>query len=156
MTKTVLQIGWNSMFREKSNEETRILDGTDRSGDAGFAVSGQGGSTPAEQKGKISLILVAGACDLGAFGRGGEYEYGGYLPSLVLNLYNPVDYALHYYPAVANRSQALGIAPAPNEEFPNAWGNIYNINVSGALARKHSFSDAINATPYNVLIPFVL
>ena len=122
----------------------------------GFAVSGQGGSTPAEQKGKISLILVAGACDLGAFGRGGEYEYGGYLPSLVLNLYNPVDYALHYYPAVANRSQALGIAPASNEEFPNAWGNIYNINVSGALARKHSFSDAINATPYNVLIPFVL
>ena len=122
----------------------------------GFAVSGQGGSTPSPRKGRISLILVAAACNLGSFGRGGEFEYGGYLPSLVLNLYNPTDYALHYYPAVANRSQAQGIAPIPNQDFANAWGNLYNIDVSGTLARKHAFAEAINATPYNMLIPFVM
>ena len=107
-----------------------------------FATSG----TESEKEiasGRISLILVSAACDLGAFNQGGMFRSGALLPSRVLNVYNPNDYALKFYPLISGTSQAVGIAPLMGNEFMNAVGETYNLNANSYLGKEHSFDDAI-------------
>ena len=115
-----------------------------------FAVSGVNApASPLRKEGRISLILASAGCDAYAFGRGGAFEMGGQLPTTVLNVYNPRDFVLKFYPAVAGGAQALGIAPVANEAFPNAGGRVYNLDVQTVLNREHSFEDALGAVPIN-------
>ncbi len=97
---------------------------------------------------RTSLILVSAGCDLGAFGRGGAYGAGALLPTDVLNAYNPLDFALKFYPcATDTRATALGVVPVASQNFPNAVARTTNLDLSGVLGKKHSFVDAIEYVP---------
>ncbi|MBR5243760.1 MAG: alpha/beta hydrolase [Thermoguttaceae bacterium] len=97
---------------------------------------------------KIALVLVAAACDLGSFEARGVYGRGATLPTAVLNVYNPRDFALKYYRHVSEtRSDAQGVAPLRTGVFPNAVGKTFNINSSSALGKRHAFVDAIGTIP---------
>ena len=97
---------------------------------------------------KIALILVAAACDLGSFEARGVYGRGATLPTDVLNVYNPNDFALRYYRHVSEtRSDAQGVAPLRSGVFPNAVGKTFNINSNPALGKRHAFVDAIGTVP---------
>ena len=61
----------------------------------------------------------------------------------MLNVYNPTDYALKFYPLISGTSQAVGIAPLMGNEFLNAGGATFNLNANGYLGKEHSFDDAI-------------
>ena len=101
---------------------------------------------------KIALILVAAACDLGAFEPRGVYGRGATLPIKVLNVYNPNDFALKYYRHVSEtRSDAQGVAPLRTGVFPNAVGNTFNVDSSPALGKRHNFVDAIWTVPRQTL-----
>ncbi len=101
---------------------------------------------------KIALILVAAACDLGAFEPRGVYGRGATLPTKVLNVYNPNDFALKYYRHVSEtRSDAQGVAPLRTGVFPNAVGNTFNVNSNPALGKRHNFVDAIWTVPRQTL-----
>ena len=109
-----------------------------------FATSGsEAASTPEVASGRISLILISAACDLGAFNQGGIFQSGATLPTRVLNVYNPTDYALKFYPLISGASQAIGIAPLMGNEFVNAVGETFNLNANAYLGKEHSFDDAI-------------
>ena len=97
---------------------------------------------------KIALILVAAACDLGSFEARGVYGRGATLPTDVLNVYNPNDFALRYYRHVSEtRSDAQGVAPLRSGVFPNAVGKTFNVNSNPALGKRHAFVDAIGTVP---------
>ncbi len=97
---------------------------------------------------KLALILVAAACDLGSFEPRGVYGRGATLPTDVLNVYNPNDFALKYYRHVSEtRSDAQGVAPLRAGVFPNAVGKTFNINSNPALGKRHSFVDALGTVP---------
>ena len=101
---------------------------------------------------KIALILVAAACDLGSFETRGVYGRGATLPTDVLNVYNPNDFALKYYRHVSEtRSDAQGVAPVRAGVFPNAVGKTFNINSNPTLGKRHSFVDAIGTVPTQTL-----
>ena len=145
----------------------------DENADFAFAVSGKNAAdgdateveTPAVQaevaepylneaveERKIALILVAAACDLGAFETRGVYGRGANLPTDVLNVYNPNDFALKYYRHVSEtRSDAQGVAPLRAGVFPNAVGKTFNINSNPALGKRHAFVDAIGTVPTQTL-----
>lgn len=109
-----------------------------------FATSGTGTETaPEVASGRISLLLISAACDLGSFNQGGIFRSGAELPTRVLNVYNPTDYALKFYPLISGTSQAVGIAPLMGNEFLNAGGATFNLNANGYLGKEHSFDDAI-------------
>ena len=109
-----------------------------------FATSGAGTETaPEVASGRISLLLISAACDLGSFNQGGIFRSGAELPTRVLNVYNPTDYALKFYPLISGTSQAVGIAPLMGNEFLNAGGATFNLNANGYLGKEHSFDDAI-------------
>ncbi|MBQ9127352.1 MAG: hypothetical protein IJY15_06280, partial [Thermoguttaceae bacterium] len=101
---------------------------------------------------KIALILVAAACDLGAFEPRGVYGRGATLPTEVLNVYNPYDFALKYYRHVSEtRSDAQGVAPLRTGVFPNAVGKTFNVNSNPTLGKRHNFVDAIWTVPSQTL-----
>ena len=101
---------------------------------------------------KIALILVAAACDLGSFEARGVYGRGAALPTDVLNVYNPSDFALKYYRHVSEtRSDAQGVAPVRAGLFPNAAGKTFNINSNPSLGKRHSFVDALGTVPTQTL-----
>lgn len=101
--------------------------------------------------GKISLVLASPACDCGAFSS--VYARGAKLPSYVLNLYNPADGALRFYPAASETgSSAQGVCPIDGTPFTGAYGQTFNMNVNSVLRREHSYSDEIQSLPANVLI----
>ncbi|MBQ2789055.1 MAG: alpha/beta hydrolase, partial [Thermoguttaceae bacterium] len=105
-----------------------------------------------EEGRKIALILVAAACDLGSFEARGVYGRGAALPTDVLNVYNPNDFALKYYRYVSEtRSDAQGVAPIRAGLFPNAVGKTFNVNSNPALGKRHSFVDAIGIVPTQTL-----
>ncbi|MDO5309770.1 MAG: hypothetical protein Q4G03_09840 [Planctomycetia bacterium] len=110
-----------------------------------------------QKNGRIALLLVCAACDLGAFDYYGQYSNASTLPNCVVNLYNPIDFALHYYPWASDlSSSALGVAPVQGQTFPNSFGRVYNINVSSVVARKHSFVDTIYLIPNDLLVSVAL
>ncbi len=139
----------------------------DENGEFAFAVSGQANVeenasqtnavsaavaepylSEANEGRKIALILVAAACDLGSFEARGVYGRGATLPTDVLNVYNPNDFALRYYRHVSEtRSDAQGVAPLRSGVFPNAVGKTFNINSNPALGKRHAFVDAIGTVP---------
>ena len=141
----------------KSGEQAVALSGDfDESADFAFAVSGNLVADAAEpvanaetnEGRKIALVLVAAACDLGAFEARGVYGRGATLPTEVLNVYNPYDFALKFYRHVSEtRSDAQGVAPLRAGVFPNATGRTFNINSSPALGKRHAFVDAIGTVP---------
>lgn len=101
---------------------------------------------------KIALILVAAACDLGSFEPAGVYGLGATLPTDVLNVYNPFDFALKYYRHVSEtRSDAQGVAPLRTGVFPKAVGKTFNVNSNPALGKRHNFVDAIGTVPRQTL-----
>ena len=101
--------------------------------------------------GRVSLVLASSACDYGAFDW--SYANGAAIPAYVLNIYNPADFALRYYPFVSDTgSQAQGVYPITGSAFTGAVGSAFNINVSGAVGKEHSFTDEIQAVPCSVLI----
>ncbi len=105
--------------------------------------------------GRVSLVLVSAACDTSAFNQGGAYYSGATIPTKVTNVFNPYDYALHYYPFVSNvRAESLGVHSVSDDIFPNAKGNVVNIDVSGSVGRKHSFVDEIGCIPIETLTVF--
>ena len=108
-------------------------------------------SSSTEMTGRISLILISAACDLGSFSPGGCFSAGASLPTRVLNLYNPNDYALKFYPMISATSQAMGIAPLWGQEFTNAVGATFNINTNSVLGKEHSFNDAFPLIPSTTL-----
>ncbi|MBQ9813598.1 MAG: hypothetical protein IJM54_09845 [Thermoguttaceae bacterium] len=106
--------------------------------------------------GKISLTLVSAACDYGAFDYG-AYAQGSKLVSCVLNVYNPSDYALRYYPFVSEtRSSALGSSPICGRGFVNAEGRLYNMSSQSVMGREHSFCDVIKCVPRELLLESLL
>ena len=106
--------------------------------------------------GKISLTLVSAACDYGAFDYG-AYAQGSKLLSFVLNVYNPSDYALRYYPFVSEtRSSALGSSPICGRGFVNAEGRLYNMSSQSVMGREHSFCDVIKCVPRELLLESLL
>lgn len=117
----------------------------------GIAVSGSGSEKRIEDEGRTSLILMSAACDFGSFSRGGAFGAGAALPTRVLNVYNPNDFALKFYPFVPGSFQAMGVAPLWGGEFVSASDSTYNINASGALGKEHSFDDSISLIPSNLL-----
>ena len=105
-----------------------------------------------ERTGRVSLVLSSAGCDAGAFDFG-AYAQGAKIPSYVLNVYNPADLALHYYPFISETfSQAQGAMPLFGNGFVNASGNTYNLNVCASLGRQHSFIEGIQSVPSNMLI----
>ena len=105
-----------------------------------------------DAKRKIALILVSAACDLGSFEPNGVYGRGATLPTDVLNVYNPNDFALKYYRHVSEtRSDAQGVAPLRAGVFPNAVGKTFNINSNSALGKRHNFVGAIGTVPSQTL-----
>ena len=104
-----------------------------------------------EIAGRVSLVLMSAACDLGAFLKGGVYSRGAVLPERVLNMYNPNDGALHFYPLVSGTSQAQGVAPLTGSEFPSASGATYNLNMNATLGKEHTFVGALSLFPSQTL-----
>ncbi|MGN0910894.1 MAG: hypothetical protein ACI4NV_05680 [Thermoguttaceae bacterium] len=104
-----------------------------------------------EVAGRVSLVLMSAACDLGAFLKGGVYSRGAALPERVLNMYNPNDGALHFYPFVSGTSQAQGVAPLTGSEFPSAYGATYNLNMNATLGKEHTFVGALSLLPSQTL-----
>ena len=104
-----------------------------------------------EIAGRVSLVLMSAACDLGAFLKGGVYSRGAVLPERVLNMYNPNDGALHFYPFVSGTSQAQGVAPLTGSEFPSASGATYNLNMNATLGKEHTFVGALSLFPSQTL-----
>ena len=104
-----------------------------------------------EVAGRVSLVLMSAACDLGAFLKGGVYSRGAVLPERVLNMYNPNDGALHFYPFVSGTSQAQGVAPLTGSEFPSAHGATYNLNMNATLGKEHTFVGALSLFPSQTL-----
>ncbi len=104
-----------------------------------------------EVAGRVSLVLMSAACDLGAFLKGGVYSRGAVLPERVLNMYNPNDGALHFYPFVSGTSQAQGVAPLTGSEFPSAYGATYNLNMNATLGKEHTFVGALSLFPSQTL-----
>ena len=104
-----------------------------------------------EVAGRVSLVLMSAACDLGAFLKGGVYSRGAVLPERVLNMYNPNDGALHFYPFVSGTSQAQGVAPLTGSEFPSASGATYNLNMNATLGKEHTFVGALSLFPSQTL-----
>ena len=104
-----------------------------------------------ESAGRVSLVLMSAACDLGAFLKGGAYSNGATLPEKVLNMYNPSDGALHFYPFVSGTVQAQGVAPLTGGEFPSAYGATYNLNMSATLGKEHTFVGALSLFPSQTL-----
>ncbi len=101
---------------------------------------------------KLALILVSAACDLGSFENRGVYGRGASLPTDVLNVYNPTDFALKYYRHVSEtRSDAQGVAPVRYGLFPNAVGKTLNLNSRPVLGSRHSFVDALGTIPTQTL-----
>ena len=101
--------------------------------------------------GRVSLVLASSACDYGAFDW--NYANGAAIPAYVLNIYNPADFALRYYPFISDTgSQAQGVYPITGSAFTGAVGSAFNINVSGAVGKEHCFTDEIQAVPCSVLI----
>ena len=108
------------------------------------------------RSGKISLTLVSAACDYGAFDYG-AYAQGAKLASCVLNVYNPSDYALRYYPFISEtRSSALGVAPICGAGFVNAEGRLFNMSSQSVVGRDHSFTDVIKCVPRELLLESLL
>jgi len=113
------------------------------------------GTSKSANVGKVSLTLISAACDLGAFNRGGEYASGATIPTKVLNVFNPYDFALRYYPFVSDvRSESFGVRAVSNGVFPNAEGRTSNFDVSGSVGREHSFTDEIGSIPCETLVDF--
>ncbi|MGN0930819.1 MAG: hypothetical protein ACI4NP_03795 [Thermoguttaceae bacterium] len=104
-----------------------------------------------ETRGRVSLVLMSAACDLGSFLKGGAYSHGAILPERVLNMYNPNDGALHFYPFVSSTAQAQGVAPLTGNEFPSASGATYNLNMNAALGKEHTFVGALSLFPSQTL-----
>ena len=111
------------------------------------------GYANSSRSGRISLILASAGCDYGAFDYG-RYARGSKLPSYVLNVYNPADGALRFYPFVADSigTKAQGVAPIMGTGFVNASGRAFNVNVQPCLGREHSFSDEIQFVPQQALV----
>ena len=107
----------------------------------------------ADRTGRVSLVLASAGCDEGSFDYG-RYAQGAKIPQYVLNIYNPSDFALHYYPFVADAfgAKAQGTTPLIGVGFANAYGRTYNLNIRPCVGREHSFTDEINCTPVNVLV----
>ena len=113
------------------------------------------GSRKNAKFGSVSLMLISAACDTSVFNRGGAYSFGATIPTNVTNVFNPYDYALHYYPFVSNvRSESLGVQTVSADIFPNTGGNVVNIDVSESVGRKHSFVDEIGCIPIETLATF--
>jgi len=113
------------------------------------------GVSKSASAGKVSLMLISAACDSSAFYRGGAYGYGATIPSKVLNVFNPYDFALRYYPFVSDvHSDSFGVHAVSNDVFPNTEGRISNFDVSGSVGREHSFTDEIGSIPSETLVDF--
>ena len=125
----------------------------------GFAKSGQDATeTTVSQRthGRITLTLVSAACDWNSFYNNGEFGRGAQLPSVVISLYNPYDEALKLYPLISNGASALGVAPMSSQSFSGTNRNVHNIDMSGALHKRHSFEQALRAAPVSQMIQNVL
>ena len=108
-----------------------------------------------ETAGRVSLVLMSAACDLGSFFQGGVYSHGAALPERVFNMYNPNDGVLHFYPFVSSTAQAQGVAPLTGSEFPFASGATYNLNMNAALGKEHTFVGALSLFPSQTLATIV-
>ena len=138
-----------SALQTLATTSNRYMSGRNKTA---FATSGVETETTSEvASGRISILLVSAACDLGSFNQGGIFQTGATLPTRALNVYNPTDYALKFYPLISGTSQAIGIAPLMGNEFVNAVGETFNVNANSYLGKEHSFDEAIECVPSTTL-----
>lgn len=114
---------------------------------AGGSVYGR--TLPEEQRyvagDRYHAILLAGACNYGDFGTQGHYAHGGNLISSMINVFNPIDNALGFYPLLYGPAgpQAIGVAPIdPNTAAPSYKNRLWSINSSGYGAQ-HNFDNLL-------------
>ncbi|MDO5580879.1 MAG: hypothetical protein Q4G69_07065 [Planctomycetia bacterium] len=100
------------------------------------------------------MILLLAAADYADFSSVGRYARGLQNLSALLNVYNPRDRVLRFYPKMYGHSgpQATGTAPLPCT-VPIPEGNL-SINMSG-YGPEHKFSHGLYAVPDSSLIDFI-
>ena len=108
-----------------------------------------GHALPEEQRyvagDRYHAILLAGACNYGDFGTKGLYAHGSSLISSMVNVFNPADSALNFYPLLYGPAgpQAIGVAPIdPSTAAPSYKNRLWSINSSGYGAQ-HSFDNLL-------------
>lgn len=114
---------------------------------AGGSVYGR--TLPEEQRyvagDRYHAILLAGACNYGDFSTKGQYAHGGDLISSMINVFNPADNALAFYPLLYGPAgpQAIGVAPVdPNTASAAYKDRLWSINSSGYGAQ-HNFDNLL-------------
>jgi hypothetical protein len=96
---------------------------------------------------RYHAILLAGACNYGDFSTRGLYARGSQLLSSMVNVFNPSDNALHFYPLLygAGGPQAIGVAPVDPSTAPASFKNrLWSIN-SSAYGPQHNFDNLLYA-----------
>ena len=91
---------------------------------------------------RYSTVTLAAAANCGDFGHGGKYNLGSGLLTYLLNVYNPTDKALKYYPLLYKgyRTTAMGVAPMNTAALPaNLSGHAWSIN-SSIYGPEHRFN----------------
>ena len=108
-----------------------------------------GHALPEEQRyvagDRYHAILLAGACNYGDFSTKGLYAHGSNLISSMVNVFNPADSALSFYPLLYGPAgpQAIGVAPIdPGTAAPSYKNRLWSINSSGYGAQ-HSFDNLL-------------
>lgn len=108
-----------------------------------------GHALPEEQRyvagDRYHAILLAGACNYGDFSTKGLYAHGSNLISSMVNVFNPADSALNFYPLLYGPAgpQAIGVAPIdPGTAAPSYKNRLWSINSSGYGAQ-HSFDNLL-------------
>ncbi|MBO7725540.1 MAG: hypothetical protein J6S40_03640, partial [Thermoguttaceae bacterium] len=94
---------------------------------------------------RYHAILLAGACNYGDFSVQGQYAHGSNLISSMINVFNPVDNALSFYPLLYGPAgpQAIGVAPIDPKTVASSFKNrLWSINSSGYGAQ-HNFDNLL-------------
>ncbi|MBQ3387953.1 MAG: hypothetical protein IJG60_01915 [Thermoguttaceae bacterium] len=94
---------------------------------------------------RYHAILLAGACNYGDFSTRGQYAHGSALLSSMVNVFNPVDSALRFYPLLYGPAgpQAVGVAPVDPNTAPTSYKDrLWSIN-SSAYGPQHNFDNLL-------------
>ena len=93
----------------------------------------------------FNLILIAAANDYNDFGSDGKYVHSLSIINRFLNIYNPTDRVLKFYPLISpigQRAPALGTKPIASGPL----SNIVSINTQ-TQGKKHNFIHTLRAVP---------
>ena len=106
---------------------------------------------------RFNVLLVSAATDSHDFCKNGRYSPGTELIDNFVNLYNPEDRALRFYPRLYGRhgAPALGTLPicaaGMSEKFT---GQLQSLN-SNCCGKKHDFTAFMQCVPQSVLLDLI-